>query len=153
MWDSGRLRLWAILAPLLIVAVFGIRDFAGAFFDQRKLGEAAFEAAKWAKANSFDVGKLVSVAEDATTLRPIKVSPSRPCGCPAGASITRAQCDSACSQSVWSQPYIVVTTAMCYKPTINWPGVSYCRREDTQCAAAGCGPDEVVLSAQSVILQ
>lgn len=153
MWDSGRLRLWAILAPLLIVAALGIRDFAGAFFDQRKLGEAAFEAAKWGKANGYDATRLTAVGEAATTLHAIKVSPSRPCGCPAGAVIARAQCDTSCAQDVWSQPYIIVTASMCYKPAIDWPGLSYCRSGDTQCVAVGCGTDEVVLSAQSVTLQ
>src|SRR5205807_10562905 len=154
MGNSERVRLWVALAPFLLVAALGIRDFGGAFLDQRKLGEAAFEATKFAKAYGYDPAKMTTVAQSATTLSGIAVSPYRPCGCVAGSSVTQAQCDIACpQQGLWSQPSILVTTSMCYKTVLNWPGVSYCSQRDTQCAAAGCGPDEILLSSQSLALQ
>src|SRR5437763_11283737 len=139
MEKSERVRLWVALAPLVLVAALGVRDFGGAFLEQRKLGEAAFEATKWAKAYGYDVSKLTAVAQSATTLSGITVSPYRPCGCATGARIAQTQCNAACEQQgLWSQPYIVVTTSMCYKPAFNWPGVSPCSQADSQCAATGC---------------
>jgi hypothetical protein len=41
------------------------------------------------------------VAQSATNLPAITVSPSRPCGCATGTW----KCNSACSDGVWSQPY------------------------------------------------
>ncbi len=133
--------------------VLGIRDFGGAFLEQRKLGEAAFEATKSGKAYGYDAGKITTVAQSATNLSAITVTPYRPCGCATGAGIAQAACDEACSGGGWSQPYIVVTTSMCYKTVFTWPGVSYCRSGDSQCSAAGCTSSQVVLSAQSVALQ
>jgi len=154
MEKSERVRLWVALAPLLLVAALGIRDFGGAFLEQRKLGEAAFEATKWGKAYGFDPVKMRTVAQSATTLYGITVSPDRPCGCAGGSAVTQARCDTVCPQAgLWSQPYIVVTTSICYKTVLNWPAVSYCSRGDTQCAATGCGPDEILLSSQSVVPQ
>src|SRR5258708_2365898 len=143
MGDIQRLLLWAALTPFLLIVALGIRDFSGAFLDQRTLGEAAFEATKWGKAYGYDAGKITTVAQSATNLSAITVSPYRPCGCATGAGIAQAACDGTCSGGGWSQPYIVVTTSMCYKPVFNWPGVSYCSGGDSQCSAAGCTPGQV----------
>ena len=151
--DRGRLRLLLALAPLLLVLAVAARDYGGAFFDQRKLGDAAFEATKWGRAYGYDAAKVARAARSATTLGDIDVSSSRPCGCPAGDAIVHAQCDAACPNGGYSHPYIVVTAAMCYRPTFTWPGVSYCSPGDTQCAAAHCNSRQVLLSAQSVTLQ
>jgi hypothetical protein len=142
------------LTPFLLVAALGIRDSGGAFLEQRKLGEAAFEATKWGKAYGYDPAQMTTVAQSATTLSGIAVSPYRPCGCATGAVVTQTQCNAACPQEgLWSQPYIVVTTSMCYKTVFNWPGVSYCSQTDTQCAASACGANEILLSSQSLVLQ
>lgn len=151
--DFRQLKLWLALAPLLLVLAVAIRDFGGAFFDQRKLGDAAFEATKWGRAYGYDAAKITGAARSATKLTGITVAPLRPCGCPTGDAILQAQCDAACPGGGYSQPYIVVTAAMCYRPTFTWPGVSYCSAGDSQCAAAGCNSKQVVLSAQSVRLQ
>jgi len=153
MGDIQRLLLWVALAPFLLIVALGIRDFGGAFLDQRTLGEAAFEATKWGKAYGYDVGKITTVAQAATDLPGITVTPYRPCGCATDSGITQADCNAACSGGGWSQPYIVVTTSMCYKTVFTWPGLSYCRSSNSQCIAAGCTPGQVVLSAQSVVLQ
>ena len=153
MGNSGRLRLWAMIAPLLVIAVLGIRDFARAFLEQRKLGDAAFEATKWGRANGFDQDKIINVAQSATTLAGMTVSASRPCGCATSAGITRADCGSTCSQGVWPQPYIVVTTSMCYSPVLPWPRLSFCSGGNSQCSATGCTHRQVLLSSQSVTLQ
>jgi hypothetical protein len=150
---SRNLQLWAVLVPMLLVAAVGIRDFGGAFFDQRKLGEAAFEGAKWGKAHGFDAAQIATVAQSATRLDGISVAPARPCGCADGATIRQGVCDATCPGGGWSQPYIVVTTSRCYEPTLAWPGVSYCSASNSQCAAIGCTPKQVVLSSQSVALQ
>lgn len=151
--DRGRLRLWLALAPLLLVLAVAIGDFGTAFFDQRKLGDAAFEATKWGRAYGYDAAKIAGAARSATQLPDITVAPSRPCGCPTGDAILQHECDAACPGGGWSHPYIVVTTAMCYRPTFTWPGVSYCSAGDSQCAAAHCDPKQVLLTAQSVTLQ
>jgi len=145
--------LWAAIAPFLLIMVHGIRDFGVAFWEQRKLGEAAFEATKSGRAYGYDASRITTVAQSATDLPGITVTPYRPCGCATDTGITQTNCNVACSGGGWSQPYIVVTTSMCYKPAFNWPGVSYCSGGDSQCAAAGCTPSQVVLSAQSVVLQ
>ncbi len=150
---SSRLRMWLALAPFLLVLAVGIRDFGAASFDQWKLGDAAFEAIKWGRTYGYDAAKLTRVAESATKLSGITVSPARPCGCITGSGILQAQCSAACPGGGWSQPYTVVTAAMCYSPTFTWPGVSYCSGGDSQCAATGCSSSQVLLSAQSVGLQ
>lgn len=151
--DRRRLRAWLGLAPLLLILVLGLRDFGGAFFDTRKLGDAAFEATKWGRAYGYNADKLVSVARSATKLGPITVTPLRPCGCPTGSAILQAECDANCPSGGWSHPYIVVTASMCYSPTFAWPGISYCSAGDSECVAAGCGSQQVLLSAQSLTLQ
>ncbi len=148
-----RLLLWLAAAPLLFFVAVAIRDFSSAFFDQRKLGDAAFEATKWGRDYGYDAAKVADAARGATKLGGVKVTPMRPCGCPTGGAILQAECDAACPGGGYSQPYIVVTAAMCYSPTFTWPGVSYCSAGDSQCAAAGCNPQQVLLSAQSVTLQ
>ena len=153
MGSLRRLRLWLAFAPLLVFLAVAIRDYSGAFFDTRKLGDAAFEATKWGRAYGYDAAKIVSAARGATKLSGISVTPLRACGCPTGNAILRARCDANCPGGGWSHPYIVVTTAMCYSPTFSWPGVSYCSAGDSECAAIGCSPKQVLLSAQSVTLQ
>jgi hypothetical protein len=141
------------LAPFLLILALAARDFGGAFFDQRKLGDAAFEATKWGRAYGYDAAKVAGAARSATKLSDITVSPLRPCGCPSGSAVLQARCDVACPGGGWSQPYIVVTASMCYSPTFTWPGVSYCSAGDSACAAAGCSSTQVLLSAQSVTQQ
>jgi hypothetical protein len=153
MGSLRRLRLWLAFAPLLLLVAVGIRDFGGAFFDTRKLGDAAFEATKWGRAYGYDAAKITDAARSATKLTGIAVSPMRPCGCPTATAILQAECNAACPGGGWSHPYIVVTTAMCYSPTFNWPGVAYCSAGDSRCAAAHCSANQVLLSAQSLTLQ
>jgi len=64
MGSSRNLRLLAVLLPFLVVMVFGVRDFGGAFFEQRKLGEAAFEGAKFAKAQGHKCARCWRVLEE-----------------------------------------------------------------------------------------
>jgi TadE-like protein len=153
MGSSGRLFLWAAIAPLLLLVVLGITDFGGAFWQQRTLGEAAFEGTKWGKAYGYDPSKITAVAQAATNLHRITVAPFRPCGCAGPSGITQAECNSACPGGGWSQPYIVVTTSMCYSPALTWPGISYCSSGSSQCLAASCSPSQILLSAQSLTLQ
>lgn len=153
MGSIRRLQLWLAFAPLLLLVAVGIRDFGSAFFDQRKLGDAAFEATKWGRAYGYDAAKITSIARSATKLPHIAVSPMRPCGCPTDRGILQAECNAACPGGGWSQPYIVVTAAMCYSPTFTWPVVSYCSQGDSQCIAVGCSSKQILLSAQSVTLQ
>jgi hypothetical protein len=147
-------RFWAALTPFLLIMVLAIRDFGAAFWEQRKLGEAAFEAAEWGRIYGYDAGKITTVAQSATDLAGVAVAPDRPCGCATSTGVAaQAACNSACSGGGWSQPYIVVTTSMCYSPTFTWPGVPYCRSGDSQCSAAGCTASQVLLSSQSIALQ
>ena len=148
-----RLRLWLAFAPLLVLLAVGVRDFSAAFFDTRALGDAAFEATKWGRAYGYDAAKITGIARGATKLAGVTVTPLRPCGCPTGNAVLQAECDANCPSGGWSHPYIVVTVAMCYTPTFSWPGVSYCAAGDSECVAAGCNSQQVLLSAQSVTLQ
>ncbi len=154
MWSSRNLRVAAVLIPLAIILVLGVRDFGGAFFEKRKLGEAAFEGTKFAKAYGFDAGKIATTAQSATKILGVSVASERPCGCGTSTAATLAACDAACPDgSTWSQPYIVVTTAACYSPALSWPGLSYCSSGNSQCVAAGCTPGQILLTAQSLTLQ
>src|SRR5260370_42337384 len=96
MGDIQRLRMWAALAPFLLIVALGIRDFGGAFLDQRTLGEAAFEATKSGKAYGYDPGKITTVAQTATDLPGVTVTPYRPGGCATDIGITQADCNAAC---------------------------------------------------------
>ena len=151
--NGRRLHVWLALAPFLLVLVLAVRDFGTAFFDRRKLDNAAFEATKWGRAYGYDAAKVAEVARAATKLTGIAVSPLRPCGCSTGGAILQAECNAACPGGGFSQPYIVVTTAMCYRPTLSWPAISYCSEADSECVAAGCSSTQILLSAQSVTLQ
>lgn len=150
MRDIQRFALWACLLPLLVIAATALRDLSAAFFDQRKLADAAFEGTKFGRAYGYDVAKITEAARAATTLPEIMVSPLRPCGCTTSEGIMLAQCDAACPGGGWSQPYIVVAVSMCFRPLLNWPGLSYCHSGDSQCAAAGCTSRQILLSGQSV---
>ena len=153
MGDRRHIKLWAFLTPFLVLLGLALYDYGSAYWQQHKLGEAAFEGAKWAKAHGYDAGKITTTAQSATDLTGIAVTPYRPCGCAAGAAITQAQCNASCSGGGWSQPYIVVTTSMCYGTVLAWPGVPYCSSGNSQCAATGCTPKQIVLTSQSVALQ
>jgi hypothetical protein len=131
------------LARFLLIIVLGVREFGVAFLELAEAHKAAFEPTKWGKVHGYDAS---TVAQSATNLPAITVSPSRPCGCATGTG----KCNSACSDGIWSQPYIVVTTSMCYKAVFNWrPGVSYCSSGNSQCSAADCTSSQFLLSSQS----
>src|SRR5260370_40822700 len=95
MGDIQRLRMWAALAPFLLIVALGIRDFGGAFLDQRTLGEAAFEATQSGKAYGYDASKITTGAQAAADLPGITVTPHRPCGRPPDNRITQAGCHAA----------------------------------------------------------
>src|SRR5438105_572327 len=101
MQSIQRIGFWAAVAPFLLIIVFAVRDFGTAFWEQRKLGEAAFEATKFGKAYGYDAGRLTTVAQSATDLAGVTVEPTRPCGCATGTGISLAACNSACPDGGW----------------------------------------------------
>jgi len=164
MRDSGRPRLWAaqdgniavrlaILVPLLVIAALAVRDYGGAFLEQKTLGTAADAGTRWGRNFGYDPNGIVTAARAATSLPAVTVSPASLCGCPGRSGIIQYECHSSCPDGSSAQPYIVVTASQCYSTTFSWPGVSYCSSGDTQCFAAGCTPKQIVLSAQSIGLR
>jgi hypothetical protein len=145
--------MWAYAAPFLFVIAVGVRDLWQAMESRKKLDEAAFAASQWAKAYTFDEKKMTAAAEAATKLTGVAVSPWHPCGCPTGAGIVASSCSATCSGGQSARRYIIVNTAMCYSPTFQWPGLSYCAEGDSQCGAAHCNSKQILIGAQSLTLQ
>ena len=145
--------LYALLAAAAVIAGIAIRDWGGAFLDQKTLGSAALAGAVWGRNHGYDENGIAAAVRAATELRSVSVTPSSLCGCPGKSGIIETECNSRCPEGGGTQLYIVVTASFCYGTSLPWPGVRYCSSADSQCVDAGCNGKQVVLSGQAIVLR
>jgi len=150
-----RVSWWVRLCfvPLMLLALVGIRDYGMAFWQERKLGDAAFAGTRWARAYGYDESMIAAAARSATDLAEITVNPLRLCGCRGAKGVTQTDCSASCSGGDWPQPYIIVRASTCFKTLLHWPRLFYCSNLNTECSAAACGAGDALLSSQDVALQ
>ena len=90
---------FAILGPMLLVAVAFVIDFGLAFLTKMEVRNAAMAGAEYAMTtNSYDSAAITSAAQRATKFTAINVTPSQFCGCPisTGVRYCSSACDSTC---------------------------------------------------------
>ena len=142
---------FGFIAPILMLLLLGIVDFGMAYWKQMQIRNAANAGIQWAMTNGYDLIKIPAVAASATNLSGIAVTPSLPCGCATGTGVTILACASLCPDNTVPKPYIMVNARICYTPLFTWPALPYCASANGDCA--GCGTDQIALSAESVLLQ
>jgi hypothetical protein len=147
------LVLWVVASPFLLIGILAIHDMGAALRITKNLGDAAFAASGWARANSYDETEMVVAARSTVDLPRVTFSFSHPCGCTVGDGIASYKCDSTCPSGRAPRYYFVATASMCFDTLLAWPGVSRCRSGDSQCVAAGCTERQMLLSAQSALMQ
>ena len=142
---------FGFIAPILMLLLLGIVDFGMAYWKQMQVRNAANAGAQWSMTNGYDFAGILAVAASATNLSGITVTPSNPCGCATAAGVTVYDCTATCPDNTVPKPYIIVNARICYAPLFTWPALPYCASADGDCA--GCGTDQIALSAESVLLQ
>jgi Flp pilus assembly protein TadG len=154
-------RIWAandglgaiefgFIAPVLIAMLLGVLDFGIAFWHKMEISTAADAGAQWGMSNSYHENNIRLVAQSATNLTPITITPTNPCGCPSATGITIGygtppSCTTPCPDATAAQPYIVVNAQKCYSPLFHWPGLSY--------GGDSCTSSQISLKAQAFVLK
>lgn len=144
---------FGFIAPVLLTLVLGILDFGMAFWQQMEIANAADAGAQWGMDNTYNSDSIKSVVQAATSLSipTANITPSNPCGCATSSGVATYSCSATCPDGTTPQPYIVVNTHICYSTLFTWPGLTYCSSGNSNCS--GCGSNQIVLSAQSVVLK
>lgn len=142
---------FGFIAPLLLTMMLGVFDFGLAYWQQMEIANAADAGAQWGMDNAYDGTSITTVAQSATNLSGISVSPSNPCGCAASTGVSIYACGSTCPDGTAPKTYIVVSAHACYSTLFTWPGLNYCSAGNTNCS--GCSSSQISLTAQSVVLK
>ena len=144
---------FGFVAPVLLTLLLGVLDFGMAFWEQMEIANAADAGAQWGMANTYDSSSIQTVVQAATSLSipTNNISPSNPCGCPSTTGVATYACSATCPDGSTPQPYIVVSTHICYSTLFTWPGLAYCSSGNSACT--GCTASQISLSAQSVVLK
>ena len=164
MSNGGWARLWrardglgaiefGFIAPVLLTLVLGILDFGMAFWEQMEIANAADAGAQWGMENTYNSDSIKTVVQAATSLSipTANITPGNPCGCATSSGVATYSCGATCPDGTTPQTYIVVNTHICYSTLFTWPGLTYCSSGASNCT--GCGNNQIVLSAQSVVLK
>lgn len=163
------LRLWrateglgavelGFIAPFLLLLFLGIVDFGMAYWQQMEIANAANVGTQYAIKNSFNQSQIITIAKASTNLSDVLLdnpAPDQVCGCPTATGVTIGYgtyptCGT-CPDSTAAKGYVRVNTRICYSPLFTWPGLSYCSLSNSSCS--GCTANQIVLTAQSIVLK
>lgn len=114
----------ALVAPLLILMIVGMADYAAATYRRMQVQHAAQAGADFAMRNTFDVALIGNAVANAAggdiTATP---APAETCGCASGSTVTVAICGTACASGFTAGTYINVSAQGSYTTIVPYPGI------------------------------
>ena len=112
---------FALVAPMLMVAVMGAADFGFAANEKMRLVSAARAGAQAGFGNPGSASSMIAAATAATGLNPaaVTVTTANTCGCADGSTIA---CSSVCQDGSVLRSYVTVTVSEVYSLLLTYPG-------------------------------
>jgi len=114
---------FALIAPLLIGMMICIADFGLGYYSDTQLASAAQASATYAAQNGYDAAAMTTVAQAATKLASVGVTPTQFCGCPSPGGVTSTSCGATCGDGLRAGTFAQVTATTDYATLVSYPGV------------------------------
>ncbi|MBT5432666.1 MAG: pilus assembly protein [Alphaproteobacteria bacterium] len=121
--ESGNPAIeFALVVPILLVALLGLMDFGLMVYENTRLSQAADSGAKFAimAGNQDDDDGIIAATRAALpdTYTTAEVSVSRQCRCPTGTTVV---CDSVCTDEIKPGRYVEVSVTYPFSMIFSYP--------------------------------
>ena len=117
---------FAIIAPVLVLAVLCTVDLGLAIYRKMQVENAARAGAEYALLNGFSTTVISSAVMQATGLSGINASPAPTqfCGCASNSGISTIDCSSTCAGGIAPGTYVSVSAQATYTTIVPYPVIA-----------------------------
>jgi Flp pilus assembly protein TadG len=135
--DGSAALEFAVIAPMLVVAIVGTVDLGVGLYQSMQVQNAAQAGAVYAATHSFSAANISTVVSSATNSSSVAASPAPAqfCGCASNAGVAANACNASCPAGAVAGTYVSVNAQASYSPLLPYPFL----------------PSTMTLSAQSIV--